>query len=205
MKNDLNYSLKTKKAKRFVKIMQKNTCVLRKEISISNVVCTADLKQRVNIKKFVKYPWGIFDEAIYGGKCGYVKSPDMQGRITIFPTGKMISIGAKSIKNAIEQIYQAQFHLVISKIVSETKLEPKIQNIVAMTNFKKKIDVHKLARTLPHCVYEPEVFPGLIYSFLGSTRALIFSSGKIVIPGAKSLEELNSAYFELEKIIHISD
>jgi len=185
--------------------VQKNTSILRKEILISNVVCTADLKQKVNITKFVKYPWGIFDEAIYRGMCGYVKTPDMQGRVTIFPTGKMISIGAKSIKNAIEQIYQAKFHLVISKIVSDTKLKPKIQNIVGMTNFKKKIDVHKLAKTLPHCVYEPEVFPGLIYNFLGSLRALIFSSGKIVMPGAKSLEELNSAYFELKKIISISN
>jgi len=185
--------------------MQKNIYILRKEISIANVVCTADLKQRVNIKKFVKYPWGIFDEEIYSGRCGYVKIPDMQGRVTIFPSGKMISIGAKSIKNAIEQLYQAKFQLVTSNIISDTKLETKIQNIVGLIDFGKKIDVHKLARSLPRCIYEPEIFPGLIYSFLRNQKALIFASGKIVTPGAKSLEELNSICFELERIIKMSD
>jgi len=185
--------------------MQKNICILRKGISIANVVCTSDLKQKVNIKKFVKYPWGIFDEAIYSGRCGYVKLPGMHGRVTIFPSGKMISIGAKSIKNAIEQLYQAKFQLVTSNIISDTKLETKIRNIVGIIDFGKKIDLHKLARSLPRCIYEPEIFPGLTYRFPGSQRALIFASGKIVTPGAKSLEELNSALFELEKIIKMSD
>ena len=87
--------------------MQKLETKPREEITIVNVVCTADLKQRIEIKKFNEFSWGIYDSEIYRGICGYVKSPEMQGKVTVFSSGKMISIGAKSIRSAKEQIFHA--------------------------------------------------------------------------------------------------
>jgi len=68
---------------------------------IVNVVTTADLKQKVDIKKFPEFAWGIYDKHTYGGRCGYVRANKMQGKVTMFPSGKMISLGAKSTKQSI--------------------------------------------------------------------------------------------------------
>lgn len=62
------------------------------EIIIENVVATPDLKQRVEITLFNRFNWGLYDLEYYGGRVGYIKDVYMQGKITIFPSGKMISI-----------------------------------------------------------------------------------------------------------------
>lgn len=41
--------------------MQKLGTKLCKEIKIINVVCTADLQQKIEIKKFNEFGWGIYD------------------------------------------------------------------------------------------------------------------------------------------------
>ena len=61
------------------------------------MVTTADLRQHVDATKFIQYPWGSYDLERYGGRCGYVKDDEIQGRVTVFLSGKMISTGAKSI------------------------------------------------------------------------------------------------------------
>jgi len=45
------------------------------------------------------------------------------------------------------------------------------------------------------CHYEPEIFPGLIYRILDlSVVVLIFVSGKIVLTGARTREDIYNAY-----------
>ena len=47
-------------------------------------------------------------------------------------------------------------------------------------------------------IYEPEQFPGMIIKQKGPKATyLVFSSGKIVIAGCKSLEELNQTVFNI--------
>lgn len=60
---------------------------------------------------------------------------------------------------------------------------------MATWNIGKKIDLNSVAGVLTKCVYEPEQFPDLIINISQSCTFLIFSSGKIVIAGAKSEEE----------------
>ena len=64
-------------------------------MKIRNVVTTADLVQDVDITKFVEFPWGIYDLTYYGGRCGYIKDKLIQGRVTVFKSGKIISVGAR--------------------------------------------------------------------------------------------------------------
>ena len=79
--------------------MQAIKNIPRNEIQICNIITTADLKQKVNITKLNNFPWGIYDQVSYNGICGYVKTPEMKGRVTIFATGKMISIGSNTIQD----------------------------------------------------------------------------------------------------------
>ena len=171
--------------------------VLDKKPKISNVVCTADLRQDVSMKKLSKIPCGIYDEAIYGGRCGYVKTPEMDGRVTVFPSGKMISVGGKSIKKSIEQLNHTKFLLVQEKMIDEIKLEPQTRNIVATLDMNQHIPIDLLSSRISSSSYDPETFPALILKGLNSCSFLIFASGKIVLTGAKSINETNNSLFEL--------
>ena len=79
------------------------------------------------------------------------------------------------------------------------KKEIKIQNIVASASLEKDIPLIKLAEALPNTEYNPEQFPGLVMRIKEpKTSALIFSSGKIVCTGAKSMAKVRES---VQKII----
>ncbi|MBS3107720.1 TATA-box-binding protein [Candidatus Woesearchaeota archaeon] len=75
-----------------------------------------------------------------------------------------------------------------------------VQNIVATTSLERDISLIKLAETLPNTEYNPEQFPGLVMRIKEpKSSALIFSSGKVVCTGAKSLEKVGDAIKEIIK------
>jgi len=85
------------------------------------------------------------------------------------------------------------------------KPEITIQNIVVSTSLEHDVPLIKLAEVLPNTEYNPEQFPGLVMRIKEpKTSALIFSSGKVVLTGAKSLtkvqESLKKIIKNLEKI-----
>jgi len=74
----------------------------------------------------------------------------------------------------------------------DSKKEIKIVNIVVSTGLEKEIPLEKMAATLPNTEYNPEQFPGLVLRIKEpKTSALIFSSGKVVCTGARTLEEVD--------------
>jgi len=80
------------------------------------------------------------------------------------------------------------------------KKEIKIQNIVATTSFDQSIPLVKLAETLPNTEYNPEQFPGLVMRIKEpKTSALIFSSGRVVCTGAKSMKKVHEAIQNIMK------
>ncbi|MFA5796729.1 MAG: TATA-box-binding protein [Candidatus Woesearchaeota archaeon] len=79
----------------------------------------------------------------------------------------------------------------------ETSLE--IVNIVVSSSLEHTIPLEKMAATLSNTEYNPEQFPGLVIRIREpKTSALIFSSGKIVCTGARSIEKVEES---IQKII----
>jgi transcription initiation factor TFIID TATA-box-binding protein len=79
------------------------------------------------------------------------------------------------------------------------KKKTKIVNIVVSSSLEHDIPLEKMAATLSNTEYNPEQFPGLVIRIKEpKTSALIFSSGKIVNTGAKTLEEVEQS---IQKII----
>lgn len=69
-------------------------------------------------------------------------------------------------------------------------MEIKIENVVASATAGGELDLQKLAMSFENAEYDPERFPGLIYRVKEpKTALLLFSSGKMVCTGAKSVEE----------------
>ena len=175
--------------------MQNLETKLIPEVKIQNTVTTADLKQTINIGSFNNFKHLSANLELY--RCGYVKDSTMIGRVTVFRSGKLISVGTKSPKDSEKELKKALLILKKYKLAKHTKINPETRNIVARFDLGKKIPIETLARTLPKSMYEPEQFSGLIYRIQDSCVALLFSSGKGVIAGAKTIEEVNSAFFEI--------
>lgn len=176
--------------------MQKLETKLRSEIKIQNTVSTADLKQEIDLSLFNKYEHLSSNLELY--RCGYVKDQTMTGRVTVFRTGKMISVGTKSPKQASQELRKASKILQKYNISKHTKITPQTRNIVSRFDMNRKLAIVTLARTLPKSIYEPDQFPGLIYRIQDSCVALLFASGKGIIVGAKSIEEINAVFFDVQ-------
>ena len=74
-----------------------------------------------------------------------------------------------------------------------------VVNIVVSTSLEHDIPLEKMAATLSNTEYNPEQFPGLVIRIREpKTSALIFSSGKVVCTGARSMEKVEES---IEKII----
>ena len=119
-----------------------------------------------------------------------IREPKTTG--LIFSTGKIVITGAKSERASMTAA--KIFEKTISKVMGEeTKLNLnafKIQNIVASSDVGFSIKLESLQeehKKFSRCHYEPELFPGLIYKMESpKVVLLIFTSGKIVLAGAKT-------------------
>ena len=123
----------------------------------------------------------------------------------IFRSGKMVCTGAKSEQDSL--IAAKNYAKKLKKIGNkQVKLDDfKIQNIVASHDVKFAIKLESLLLKSEEggikCRYEPELFPGLIFRMnTPSVVLLIFASGKIVLTGAKTREEIFQSY---EKILPV--
>ncbi|MEK6903445.1 MAG: TATA-box-binding protein [Nanoarchaeota archaeon] len=84
-------------------------------------------------------------------------------------------------------------------MAKKSKIEIKIVNIVVSASLEKDIPLVRLAEALPNTEYNPEQFPGLVMRIKEpKTSALIFSSGKIVCTGARSMAKVKES---IQKII----
>ncbi|MEM5871270.1 MAG: TATA-box-binding protein [Candidatus Aenigmatarchaeota archaeon] len=78
----------------------------------------------------------------------------------------------------------------------------KIENVVAFSTLNTKISLNKIVNNVENTEYEPEQFPGLVYRPANPrSAALIFSSGKIVCTGTKSVEMAHEAMKKVVKRI----
>ncbi|MBI4182313.1 MAG: TATA-box-binding protein [Candidatus Aenigmarchaeota archaeon] len=74
------------------------------------------------------------------------------------------------------------------------EFQVKIENVVAFTSLDKKIPLLEISNKFEDAEYAPESFPGVVYRIKDPRAAtLIFSSGKIVCTGAKSIEKAKEA------------
>jgi len=123
----------------------------------------------------------------------------------IFKSGKMVVTGAKSTEELIKAVKRIIKTLKKHGIDIVGKPKIQIQNIVASANLHVNVNLDKAAFVLENNMYEPEQFPGLIYRMDDpKVVLLIFSSGKMVITGAKREEEVYTAVKKIfDKLLEI--
>src|SRR3989339_1938582 len=76
----------------------------------------------------------------------------------------------------------------------------RIVNIVVSTSLEHDIPLEKMAATLSNTEYNPEQFPGLVIRIKEpKTSALIFSSGKVVCTGARTIDKVHESIGKIIK------
>ena len=146
---------------------------------VVNVVATADLRQRVDLVRIGGMVGGSHDPKIYA--CAYLSVSPMRGRVSVFSTGKLISVGTKSPEAARADLGYAAKALELEGVARRVRPEVTIRNIVLALDLGEILDLPVLSVELEESVYEPEIFPGLAWKpgdFPG--HFLLFNSGKVV-------------------------
>lgn len=118
----------------------------------------------------------------------------------IFNSGKMVVTGTKSeeeTKVAILKfagVIRKASNLVIPKKIED--FDYKLHNVVGSHSVGFPIRLEALRSTAKNFAkYEPETFPGLVFRMNNpKVVLLIFNTGKLVITGAKSRQEVYDAY-----------
>ena len=168
-------------------------------IRIENVVASATLNQRIDLKAVVKGNPGVeYRPETFPGLVFRIKRP--KTAILIFSTGKMVCTGAKSEKESKRAVLKVVRELKKSGIIIIGKPEIKVVNMVASANLSGRIELEEATYSLGRTMYEPEQFPGLIYRMdEPKVVILLFASGKLVCTGATKEEDVYEAVAKLHK------
>jgi len=173
-------------------------------IKVVNIVSTATLSRRVIIESLPQlFPHeALHDEEVYGGRVAYFKSETMHGKVTIFPSGKLISLGTRSIEESIRDLN------LVAKALKSGLTDPKIRNIVATADLGHFVDLEQISLIREMAsIYEPEQFPGAIIKIPlreeNIATILLFASGKLVCVGLKNLVDIKKSIEKLVNLISI--
>jgi len=174
---------------------------VKPEVQIENIVATVILEHPLDLSLIeTKLPDVDYNPDQFPGLVYRLDSPKVTA--LIFKSGKMVVTGAKSVNQLVFAVKKILKTLINKGIPVYGKPQIQIQNIVASANLGTLIDLEKAAFALPGSMYEPEQFPGLIYRMEKPVVVLlIFSSGKMVITGAKREEEVIKAVNTIYEIL----
>ena len=127
---------------------------------------------------------------------------------TIFSNGKMICSGAKNEKESKASCIK--YAKIIKKIENNVDLKDlKIQNMVATFDVRFKINLDKLFKEINtlinnskkfgnnynYCKYNKNEYPGLVFYMNDSKiNFVVYETGKVVLSGAKSRNEINDVF-----------
>lgn len=178
----------------------------KNDIKIVNVVATASYAQRIDLD-VIKRLFGDdvqWNPEVFPGLVFRIEKP--RTATLIFASGKMVCTGATSERGARKAVEKVVHRLKGKGFIILGKPRFEIQNIVASADLKGRIDLERAAFELEHVVYEPDQFPGLIYSMEEpNVVILIFTAGKLVITGARCEEMVYEGVSKLQRRLEESD
>ncbi len=170
------------------------------DYKIENVVATVvvEITEKIDLNQIArKHAEVEYNPERFPGLVMRIEKP--RATILIFSTGKMVVTGLRKAAEAPRVVEKVVKNIKKAGIkVSNPVIT--IQNIVASGDLHTNIDLNMAAIVMEYAMYEPEVFPGLIYRMQDpKTVFLIFSTGRIVCTGAKKKEIVREAVRKLNK------
>ena len=176
--------------------------------TIQNIVVKANLNLKpdlsLDLEKISEKIDNVeFDKNRFPGL--FLRIVDPKCVAIIFSNGKMILSGLNSFND---------IDVIISRIVAELKSKIKIDidiisihseivNIVVTANLYDKINLDLAAIKLDNIIFEPEIFPALIFKSTIPVKCvfLVFNNGKIVLTGVKEKKSIEPALLNFGKLL----
>ncbi len=179
-------------------VEKKDESNLKLDYKIENVVATVvmEITEKIDLTKIArKFEDAEYNPERFPGLVMRIKNP--KATFLIFSTGKMVITGLRRADEAsagVKKIIKS----IKSAGINVSNPEITVQNIVASGDLHTFIDLNMAAIVMENAMYEPEVFPGLIYRMKDpKTVFLIFSTGKVVCTGAKNKKFVKEAFLKL--------
>ncbi len=170
------------------------------DYKIENVVATVvvEITEKIDLLQIAgKHAEVEYNPERFPGLVMRIEKP--RATILIFSTGKMVVTGLRKAAEAPRVVEKVVKNIRKAGIKAANPVIT-IQNIVASGDLHTNIDLNMAAIVMEYAMYEPEVFPGLIYRMQEpKTVFLIFSTGRIVCTGAKKKEIVRDAVLKLNK------
>ena len=168
---------------------------------IENIVATVTLEQTLDLHEIERnVPRVEYNPDQFPGLVFRLDRPKVTA--LIFKSGKMVVTGSKNTQELIRAVKKIIKTLYEHGIQITGKPKIQIQNIVASANLGVEVNLEEAAYKLENNMYEPEQFPGLIHRMTDPhVVLLIFSSGKMVITGAKREQEVYDAVSKIYKTL----
>lgn len=175
-------------------------------IKIQNMVCTLNLGLQLDLVKITQTARNAeYNPTRFQAVIMRIREP--KATSLMFRTGKVIVTGTKSESDC--HLAAQKFVKILDKVgyplvaTDLNKYQYKIQNMTATCDFGFPIGLEALIYAQSSCAtYEPELFPGLVYRMVTpKVVLLIFVSGKVVLTGAKTQEDLVNAYQTIDPIL----
>ncbi len=167
---------------------------------VQNIVVTGKLANSLNLLEIQKK----IPEAVYEpGKFPALRIKKFGVGFLLYSSGNFVCSGAKGIEDAKEKVNMLVNLLRERGInVEDPKIE--VRNIVVSVDLNRNLRLHELAYAIEDSEYDPEAFPGMKIK-KGSTRILVFRTGKAIIPGLRSTEEIESTINWLKQTIEAAE
>jgi len=170
------------------------------DYKIENVVATVvvEITEKIDLNQIARRHADVeYNPERFPGLVMRIEKP--RATILIFSTGKMVVTGLRKATEA-ERVVDKVVKNIKKAGIKVSNPEITIQNIVASGDLHTNIDLNMAAIVMEYAMYEPEVFPGLIYRMQEpKTVFLIFSTGRIVCTGAKRKEIVREAVLKLNQ------
>lgn len=132
------------------------------DFKIANVVVSTKIDKEIDVENMaLKVSNVAYDPTIWSGLVW--RREDPKATIILFASGKITSIGAKSVKDAEGALIKAI--KAIPGLLDPHYKEPDVVNIVAFAYLHKTVDVKSLLTKGGEefeIIYEPEKFPAAI-------------------------------------------
>ncbi len=165
------------------------------EYQVQNVVMTAKIAKSLNLLKINKRVEGAVYEP---GKFPALRLKRFGSGFLLYSSGSIVCTGSKSPEDAKKRVNLLIDLLNDNDVETSKRPTMEVRNIVASVDLKKELRLHELAYVMEESEYNPEAFPGMKVRYAG-TRILVFRTGKAIVPGLRTLDEVSKTIKWLEK------
>jgi transcription initiation factor TFIID TATA-box-binding protein len=178
------------------------------ELIVTNITASASIDMTLDLRQLARNMIDVeYDRRRFSAIIHRMRTP--KATCMISGNGHIISVGTKTIGDAMISLRRTKNSIASARGIDRKCLRLSnfsIHNIASTYSWGSKLNLKSLNQVYQtQSIYDPSVFGGLRFNGLGALKkikAIIFSSGSIILTGARDVESLNSAFSQLNAKIY---